>query len=115
MSDMKQRGRVVYSTDAGRHCPDCGKPVTSCVCKSHEVPQGDGIARLQRQTKGRNGKPVIVISGLALPPDELKQLAKRLKAKCAVGGTVEGGNIVIQGDKRDIIKAELEALEYKVK
>lgn len=71
--------------------------------------------RLQRQTKGRNGKPVIVVSGLALPPDELKRLARRLKAKCAVGGTIEGANIVIQGDKRDIIKAELEALEYRVK
>ena len=71
--------------------------------------------RLQRQTKGRNGKPVIVVTGLDLPQDELKKLAKRLKARCAVGGTVDNGNIIIQGDKRDIIRSELEALEYKVK
>ena len=112
---MKSRGRIVYSTDAGRHCPDCGKPVAACTCKNQEAPPGDGIVRLQRQTKGRNGKPVIVVTGLDLPQDELKQLAKRLKARCAVGGTVDNGNIIIQGDKRDIIRAELEALEYKVK
>lgn len=112
---MKKNGRLVYSTDGGRLCPGCGKPVAACVCKAEALPQGDGIVRLQRQTKGRNGKPVIVITGIPLPAGELKQLAKRLKSKCAVGGTVENGTIVIQGDKRDIIKAELESLDYKVK
>lgn len=112
---MKQRGRIVYSTESGRHCPECGKPVANCNCSAESVPKGDGIVRLQRQTKGRNGKPVVLVTGLALPADELKRLAKRLKSRCAVGGTVENGTIVIQGDKRDLIKAELEALDYKVK
>lgn len=112
---MKRQGRIVYSTETGRHCPDCGKPVAKCSCNAGAPPRGDGIVRLQRQTKGRNGKPVVIITGLGLPADELKQLASRLKSRCACGGTVEDGNIVIQGDKRDIIRAELEAMEFKVK
>lgn len=108
-------GRIVYSTDAGRHCPACGKPMAKCDCRTEKTPPGDGIVRLQRQTKSRKGKPVIVISGLTVPPEQLKQIAKRLKARCAVGGTVEDGNIIIQGDQRTLIKAELETLGYNVK
>ncbi|HKI73052.1 MAG TPA: stress response translation initiation inhibitor YciH [Pseudomonadales bacterium] len=111
---MKAKRRVVYSTDGGNLCPQCRKPVAQCICKA-DSGTGDGIARLQRQTKGRNGKPVVVVSGLGLSAADMKQLASRLKAKCAVGGTVEGDTIVIQGDKRDIIRAELESLGYTVK
>ncbi|MCB1694087.1 MAG: translation initiation factor Sui1 [Pseudomonadales bacterium] len=108
--------RVVYSTDTGRRCPDCGEAASACTCKRQAAtPKGDGIVRLQRQTKGRNGKPVVIITGLPLAPDEMKQLAKKLKAKCGVGGTVEGGTIVIQGDKRDVLKSELESLGHTVK
>jgi translation initiation factor 1 len=112
---MKQKRRIVYSTDQGRHCPACGEPIARCACNTRQPLRGDGVVRLQRQSKGRNGKPVVVISGLPLAADEMKQLAKRLKAKCAVGGTVENGTIIIQGDKREAIRAELESLDYKVK
>jgi len=71
--------------------------------------------RLQRQTKGRAGKPVVIITGLGLQADKLKQLAKRLKSKCGVGGSIETGNILIQGDQRDKIRTELENLGYTVK
>jgi len=112
---MKEKRRIVYSTASGRHCPECGRPVTQCDCSKAQPPAGDGIVRLQRQVKGRNGKPVIVITGLSLPQTELKAVAKRLKSKCAAGGTVENGTIVIQGDKRDQIKAELQSMNYTVK
>ena len=112
---MKQKRRIVYSTDHGRHCPACSQPIALCTCKTQQPPQGDGIVRLQRQSKGRNGKPVVVISGLPPGTDAMKTLAKRLKAKCAVGGTVDNGTVIIQGDKREVIKAELESLGYKVK
>lgn len=115
---MNRNRRVVYSTDGGRHCPDCGQPVDHCRCAeraARAVAPGDGIVRLQRQTKGRAGKPVVVISGLALPPDRLEQVARTLKSKCGVGGTVKDGNVVIQGDKRDRIRAELASMGYRVK
>ena len=46
---------------------------------------------------------------------ELKDLARSLKQKCGVGGSVKDFCIEIQGDKRNILKAELEKKGYVVK
>ncbi|MDG2070255.1 MAG: stress response translation initiation inhibitor YciH [Pseudomonadales bacterium] len=105
----------VYSTDQGKHCLKCQQPISTCICRTEITPSTDGIVRLQRQTKGRSGKPVVIISGLPLLPCELKQLAKQLKSKFGIGGSVEGSNLLIQGDKRDVLKRELEQLGYTVK
>ena len=50
-------------------CPDCRQPVGACVCKANAraaVPAGDGVVRVSRETKGRGGKAVTVIKGVAL-------------------------------------------------
>jgi translation initiation factor 1 len=106
--------RTVYSTDLGQLCPDCRQPVKSCQCQPVQ-PDGDGIVRLQRQTKGRNGKPVTLITGVPLSAPELKKLAGELKKKCGVGGSVEGASILIQGDKRPLLKELLEQRGFAVK
>ena len=115
MSMKKNKSRIVYSTDQGKHCPECSRPKEQCICKTQSPNQGDGIVRLQRQTKGRAGKPCVIISGLPLHTTELKKLAKKLKSKCGVGGSIEASDILIQGDKRELLKTELEALGYTVK
>jgi translation initiation factor 1 len=106
--------RVVYSTDQGKHCPECSRPLEDCGCQQR-VASADGIVRLQRQVKGRNGKPVTIITGLPLTGADLKKLAKQLKSKCGVGGSIEAQNIIIQGDKREFLQSELETLGYTVK
>jgi translation initiation factor 1 len=68
-----------------------------------------------RQTKGRNGKGVTLISGLPLGGEELKNLAKVLKQKCGCGGSVKDGVVEIQGDQRDMLEQELVSLGYRVK
>ena len=60
-----------------------------------------------RETKGRKGKGVTVISGLPLTKPELQALATQLKKRCGSGGTVDGDRIEIQGDHRDVIVQEL--------
>ncbi|HIG41161.1 MAG TPA: stress response translation initiation inhibitor YciH [Gammaproteobacteria bacterium] len=113
---MTSKRRIVYTTDQGRVCPVCSHAIKHCVCRSGtSASSADGTVRLQRQVKGRAGKPVVIISGLNLAPDELKKLARKLKSKCGVGGSIENSNILIQGDKRDVIKPELESLGYTVK
>ncbi len=97
---------LVYSTGVGRIRP--AEEVT-------ERPKGDGIVRIRRQTSGRKGKGVCIITGLDLPDAELSKLAAELKKKCGCGGAVKEGDIEIQGDKRDLLKSLLEAKGLKVK
>lgn len=107
---------IVYSTERGRMCPGCGRPVGECVCRQEEaVPVGDGIVRVARETKGRKGKGVTVITGLPLEREGLERLARELKQKCGAGGTVKGNTIEIQGDHRDLLMEELKRRGYTVK
>ena len=89
--------------------------MTDCTCKREEPPRGDGIVRVGRETKGRKGAGVTIITGVPLRSSELADLASKLKKKCATGGTVRDGVIEIQGDHRDRIVSELTGLGYKVK
>lgn len=108
--------RPVYSTEHGRLCGQCLRPVAGCVCgKDRPAATGDGVVRIRRETKGRGGKAVTVIEGLPLPADQLKTLASELKKRCGVGGSSRDGVIEIQGDARETLKAELEQRGYRVK
>ncbi len=112
--------RIVYTTDQGRRCPECGRVVTDCRCRRSRpaqpgAPAGDGIVRVGRQTQGRKGKGVTVVHGLPLASEALAGLATRLKNRCGSGGTVDGGVIEIQGDHRDLLVEELGKLGYTVR
>ncbi len=116
------KGKLVYSTDWGEMCPDCRQPVDKCTCPRKKTavaptssPPKDGIVRVGRETKGRKGKGVTIITGLPLNEARLTQLATELKRKCGSGGTVRDGVIEIQGDHRDIVVAELQKQGYTVK
>jgi translation initiation factor 1 len=106
---------LIYSTHHGSMCPVCRRAMTECTCKRDEPPKGDGIVRVGRETKGRKGAGVTIVTGVPVRPSELAELASRLKKKCATGGTVRDGVIEIQGDHRDRVVAELTTLGYKVK
>ncbi|MGI9287383.1 MAG: translation initiation factor Sui1 [Pseudomonadales bacterium] len=101
---------LVYSTDAGRMCPQCLRPVAGCVCKgkSKPAPPADSVVRISRQTKGRKGAGVTLISGLPLATAELQALAKQLKKKCGVGGAIKDSVIELQGDQRELAKSLLQ-------
>lgn len=97
--------RLVYSTDGG-------------MIKAERSPirlpfPTDGTVRIRRETKGRKGAGVITIHGV--PADQQKSLATLLKKKCGTGGGIKEGVIEIQGDKRDLIKTELEKAGFSVK
>ena len=110
--------RVVYSSEHGRICTGCKKPVDRCGCKGKSkkpVVVGDGRVRVRREKKGRGGKTATVVSGLPLQPAELKALGKKLKARCGSGGTAKDGEIIIQGDHRDVLVEALKKMGYDAK
>ncbi len=114
---MKKKGKgLVYSTDTGRICQGCGHPVKQCCCSREKRRKpGDGVVRVSRQTKGRKGSGVTLITGIPLDDTELKKLAKQLKKKCGSGGTVKNGVIEIQGEHRQVLVDALVKLGYKAK
>jgi translation initiation factor 1 len=116
--------RVVYSTEKGRICPECGRPAPACCCKKKKAVKADrlsrgsprdGTIRIQRETKGRKGKTVTVVIGVPLENTELEKFAQALKRRCGAGGSVIEGNIVIQGDHRQTILDEIRKHGYNAK
>lgn len=111
-----QHQSVVYSTGQGRMCPKCGKSTKQCICRStKKAPPSDGIVRVSRQTKGRKGKGVTLITGIPLDGDSLRSLAKNLKQRCGSGGTIKNGVVEIQGDHRNVLIEELQKQGFTVK
>lgn len=100
-------GGLVYSTESGRMCPACRQPLAQCVCKAKAAPVGDGVVRVSRQTKGRGGKSVTLVKGLALDAAALALLGKQLRTACGSGGTVKDGVIEIQGDHCELVMEAL--------
>jgi translation initiation factor 1 len=94
----------------GRVVTDAELPPTK-----KEPPKKVHTVKVSRETAGRRGKGVTVVSELPLTLDQIDALATVLKSKCGTGGTAKDGRIEIQGDQRDRIAAELEKLGYKVK
>ena len=113
---MQKNTRLVYSDTLGKICPNCQQAVDKCRCKKQQgVKTGDGVVRISRETKGRKGKGVTLVSGVPLDAAGLKELAKELKQLCGTGGTLRDGVIEIQGDQRDKLLPMLQNKGWKVK
>ena len=109
-------GGLVYSTDGGRMCPACRQPLAACVCgKQPRAAVGDGVVRVSRESKGRGGKTVTLVRGLALDADALVSLGKRLRSACGSGGTVKDGVLEVQGDHAERVITLLQAEGFVAK
>ena len=115
MKPKLSKDRIVYSTEQGRICPDCSNPVNQCRCRKQTSPSGDGKVRVSRETKGRKGKGVTLIKGLAMDAATLALMSKKLKTMCGSGGTVKEGVIVIQGDHIERVLDYLKDQDIKAK
>ncbi len=97
-------------------CPRCKELKTTCTCTNEpSAPSKSTVIRVGRETKGRRGKGVTIISDLPVDGTGLTAFATKLKTRIGTGGTVKDGRIEIQGDHRDRIVQELEDLGYRVK
>lgn len=113
---MSPKDRIVYSTEHGRMCPDCGEPAHSGSCsRERAAPSVDGPVRVRRERAGRKGKEVTVIRDVPLAGDDLSALASELKKSCGSGGTIKDGAIEIQGDHVEPVIEVLRGRGWSVK
>ena len=73
-----------------------------------------GRVDIVRETNGRGGKTVTVVTGfvgIGLP--EKESLAKKMRAACGCGGTVKDGRIEIQGDQRETVARILTEVGFR--
>jgi translation initiation factor 1 len=92
-------------------CTVCGLPKELCMCEE--------IAREQQQIKiftdtRRYGKVVTVVEGFNSADIDLPELARKLKNKCAAGGTHKDGRIELQGDHKKKVKETLTEMGFTV-
>lgn len=115
---MSSRGsRPVYATGQGRLCPKCGWPVDQCRCSTQfdEAIPAKLVAKLRLEKAGRGGKEVTVVDGLPRNEKFLDELARELKRALGTGGAVREATIEIQGDRREAVRARLQAKGWTVK
>jgi translation initiation factor 1 len=107
---------LVYSSEGGQACPDCNKTIGSCICSDLKGEyQGDGVAKIRRETSGRKGKGVIVIWDIPLHAKDLPQISSDLKKSIGSGGSLKNGKIEIQGEKLEQVRKFFEKKGFKVK
>lgn len=108
---MAKDTRLVYSTETGDHRkkPDPAPEPAGAGNSS----KGGAPVTVRLDTKARRGKAVTIISNIPHNPQVVADLARSLRTLCGAGGTIEGKDILIQGDHRDKVIARLTALGYK--
>ena len=87
-------------------CSTCGLPKDLCVCG--EIEKEQQRIRIRLETR-KFGRPTTIIDGIDDRNSALAEIAHKLKAYCACGGTAKNGLIMLQGDHRDRVR------EYLVK
>jgi translation initiation factor 1 len=103
------KGNIVYSTNKDFK-PEADEDETVNAIQ----PKGL-VLKVWLEKNSRGGKTVSIVKGFIGSESKLDELAKLLKTKCGVGGSVKDGEIIIQGDHRDKILKILADQGYQAK
>jgi len=90
-------------------CTTCGLPKDLCVCG--EIEKEQQRIRIRLETR-KFGRPTTVVDGMDEKTTDLAEIAHKLKAYCACGGTSKAGLIMLQGDHRDRVREFLIKIGY---
>ena len=108
-NDLSDLGGFVFSTNEEEDFSQYSQ-------EQRETPEPkDQLLEAHFSNKGRGGKTVTIVKGFLGKEEDLKALAKMLKTRCSVGGSIKDGEIIIQGNYRDKIMDLLRKEGYQVK
>ena len=103
----KKKKRInFYSTDPDAYWDD--DEAQEC----ETLPNNQQKLRVQLDRKQRKGKEVTLVTGYIGSSENLKDLGKKLKASCGVGGSVKNMEIILQGNHVDKVLQLLKSMEY---
>ena len=74
-----------------------------------------GALTVLTDKKGRNGKIATIVEGFTVSQKEVEEIARKLKQKLGVGGSVREGEILIQGDHKEKVILFLKGMSFKIK
>ena len=92
-------------------CSVCGLPEELCMCE--QIAKEQQKIRILTDTR-RYGKIVTVVEGIDSTDIDMDDLARKLKTRCAAGGTYKDGRIELQGDHKKKVREVLEELGFSV-
>lgn len=92
-------------------CSVCGLPEELCMCE--QIAKEQQKIRILTDTR-RYGKIVTVVEGIDSTDIDLNDLARKLKTRCAAGGTAKDGRVELQGEHKKKVKEVLEELGFSV-
>lgn len=105
------------SLAAFRHAADLpsGEDRVEVEASSAATPKKLPKLNIFYEKKGRAGKPATIITGLEQMEDkEVADVARKLKQKMGCGGSSRGGEILLQGDRREQASALLREMGFKI-
>lgn len=105
----KSSGGIVFSTNPDFDFDQVNEP------EPETLPVAKQRLRLRKESKGRGGKTVTIVTGFIGNVPDLETLAKDLKLFCGSGGAVKEGEIIIQGDNGEKILKYLSGKGYNIK
>ena len=108
-NNKKERINVVYSTN-----PNYQYEYNQEEEQETQAPEKQNL-RVTLDSKQRKGKIVTLVQGFVGTEENLKELAKLLKNKCGVGGSVKDGEIIIQGEVKEKVLTILRDNKYRAK
>ncbi|MFD1315454.1 translation initiation factor [Namhaeicola litoreus] len=109
LNSLEDLGGFVFSTNKELNYNDDDQDLIETL------PPSEQLLEAHFSNKNRAGKTVTIIKGFVGKEEDLKDLAKLIKTKCSVGGTIKEGEIMIQGNFREKVMEILKKEGYKVK
>ena len=91
-------------------CSVCGLPKELCMCE--EIAREQQIVKISTDSR-RYGKVVTIVNGIDSNDIDIDDLARKLKTRCAAGGTAKDGKIELQGEHKKKVQQALEEMGFK--